>query len=264
MKREVIKVSNIGEDALLVHVKAGAHTFVEYYVGVDKSNPFFKTLDRDESVTVKDIKKTAFAGCNKYLNLDESIAKKKLGNEVRPLDGAWLSFYRMGTTYEFLADDLMYYGGGMCIRTEFTYDECVTDALIMIDRLRVALADHANKNLKVWDDVDEVIELFKTEYNRYELGEEYYTVSKTGVITKGILTLKVYGITNGRLEYFLALVSGERVLDLKTKFLPESKRVKHNKRLYLTKYELNALTYKTKKFAMSSEEVNKYNKLLIG
>lgn len=116
MKREVQSVTTLTDFpkqsfvALLVKVIANNRTFVEYYIGIPKSHPLFSIENQlcDTDPRYKEMN-TAFKGCKKEFDSYLQMAN------MNPIDGAWLSFASIGTRYDFLDDDLFYYGGGMYI-----------------------------------------------------------------------------------------------------------------------------------------------------
>lgn len=113
--KDVVEVQNEfpGYHTLIVYVNAGGIDFIECYVGVNKDSNFWSKYD---NITVRDkrvqlITKLGFELCGSRKEFDRC---EKI-SELMPLDGAWLSFSRKGTCYDFLKDDYFYYGAGFSI-----------------------------------------------------------------------------------------------------------------------------------------------------
>ena len=118
---------------MLIKVEASGREFWEYYIGVDKQHPLFSKEEflSDPDPRWKEMN-TAFKGCKKSFDSYLQMANMK------PIDGAWLSFASPGTRYDFLDDNLFYYGGGMYINPSNPNQNeknCKRDALIMLGRM---------------------------------------------------------------------------------------------------------------------------------
>ena len=117
---------------LLVNVTAGGRDFWECYVGVEKGDVFYtnEPFISDRYKIWQVIEKKAFL----YYGASATIQDRN----SEPLQGAWLSFARLGTTYDFLDDKLFYYSAGFCYSNGFskcTFDACYDAALIQADRI---------------------------------------------------------------------------------------------------------------------------------
>lgn len=113
--KNVVEIQNEfpGYHTLIVYVNAGGLDFIECYVGVNIDSNFWSKYD---SITFRDkrfqlIEKLGFElyGSRKEFERGKNIS------ELMPLDGAWLSFARKGTCYDFLNNELFYYGAGFNI-----------------------------------------------------------------------------------------------------------------------------------------------------
>lgn len=130
---------------LVVDVIAGGKHFIECYFGVYKNHPFYSIYpfieERDRRF--KHVQENVFTkfGAKKDF---KSYGEIRL---LQPLDGAWLSFARSGTTYDYLNDNFFYYGAGFNVdlNANCTYDECIKAANTINDRMMDYLGK-INKN----------------------------------------------------------------------------------------------------------------------
>lgn len=186
--KEVIEVQNAhpGFHTLVVSVNAGGNDFIECYVGVTKdSNYWSKYLsinERDRRFQQVDHQAFKAYGSKKDFDRNENIS------ELMPLDGAWLSFARSGETYDFLKDELFYYGAGFLINKSHknqTEENSIEAAEIQIVRLLKVLVD--NKIEKSSDALEEEIWEF-IEKSDYANKEVYSWLSFNYPISKKIIS----------------------------------------------------------------------------
>lgn len=188
MKREVQSVKVVTDFpkqsfvALLVKVIANNQTFIEYYIGVPKSHPLFSIENQlcDTDPRYKEMN-TAFKGCKKEFDSYLQMAN------MNPIDGAWLSLASIGTIYDFLDDDLFYYGGGMYINPtnpKQSEDNCRRDAVIMIERM-LKVADNAKNKigLKVIETSTDLVKLFCLENIKVPFYRLIKTIDRAGIDT---------------------------------------------------------------------------------
>ncbi len=172
--KEVIEVKNEhpGFHTLIVSVNAGGNDFIECYVGVNKDSNYWSKYP---NITERDrrfqqVAQQAFKAYGSKNDFDRNVDL----NELMPLDGAWLSFARSGKTYDFLYDDLFYYGAGFLINKTYknqTEENCKEAAEIQIVRILKVLVD--NKIEKSSDALEEEVWEFieKAGY----IGKEIYS-----------------------------------------------------------------------------------------
>lgn len=172
--KEVIEVQNEhpGFHTLIVNVNAGGNDFIECYVGVNKDSNYWSKYP---SITGRDrrfqqVENQAF----KAYGSKEGFDRNENLSNLMPLDGAYLSFARSGKTYDFLQDDLFYYGSGFLINKNHknqTLENSKEAAEIQIVRLLKVLVD--NKIAKSSDALEEEIWEFieKSDF----MGKEIYS-----------------------------------------------------------------------------------------
>lgn len=153
IERDIISIERVeldnnynNYDLLIVKVKTRVGFFWEYYVGVPKEDYFYLDVAYlpERSQLYKFITSEAFTkfNCKKYISTKEAKS---------PLDGAWLSFARPGTEYDYLKDEYFYYSGGFLIYDYIPYlnnEQCYISSQTQIKRLFDFLNNNQNINIK--------------------------------------------------------------------------------------------------------------------
>jgi len=152
--RNILKIQQL-ENMLLVHVDVNGGTnltHIEYYIGVKETHPLYTNIEFCNNIDIlrnhpvykgafnKD--NTQFTGellskLNETLELigksESELQRYVSNNGLKSIDYAWLSY--IGHSYEYLDDDLCYFGGGMYV-PHFGENDCYIGSIAQLERMR--------------------------------------------------------------------------------------------------------------------------------
>jgi len=146
---------------ILVHVAANgakSTSHIEYYIGVGKTHPFYTDdaicIDNnvlcnhalyngafgeevDPDATKEDLVVQVIDALSGALDVTckstAELQKYVSDNNLKAIDSAWMSY--IGHNYDYLDDDLCYFGGGMFI-PHFGEQDCYASSIIQLKRMR--------------------------------------------------------------------------------------------------------------------------------